>query len=79
MQKRFWMWFGPEMTDAPSAEQNVPASMIAAMAPFSVALSWLMAITGVVMIGFAVWTASEHQKEMKRLNEMHVAEDKPAV
>ena len=74
-----WMWFGPEMTDAYPAEQNGPAGMIAAMAPFSVGLSWLMAIAGVVMIGFAVWTASEHQEEMKRLNEMHAAEDKPAV
>ncbi|MGK3116028.1 hypothetical protein [Candidatus Pantoea formicae] len=63
-----WMLFAPEITDAPTvhenltAQENVIDSLNGALGSMAVMLSWTIAVAGLVMIGFAVWTASEYRK-----------------
>ncbi len=61
-----WMLFAPEMTDAPPVPQTGFAGMTAAIRSFADVFSWLIAAAGVVMIGYAVWQAREHQAELRK-------------
>ena len=58
-----WMLFAPEITDASPVHENYIDGLNAAIPLMAVIISWAIAVVGLVMIGYAVWTASEHRRK----------------
>lgn len=70
-----WKFMAPEITDPSQNNQSALADMASTAGAFSVTLSWLIAVCGIAMIIYAIWTAPEHQKKMNSLNQSHKAEN----
>lgn len=60
----------PEIGDSPSpppAESTSYTESLSLMTgAFARALSWIMVITGVIMILYALWQSKEHRQEMQK-------------
>ncbi|WP_168403002.1 hypothetical protein [Erwinia amylovora] len=61
-----WRLFAPEMDDTPPVHQPGLAGISAAVGAIAEVSSWLILAAGVLMIGYAVWQAREHQAALRK-------------